>query len=176
MQCQTLLQGFAKYNNVCHTYQMLLDPLVLTYALVGCIILLVLWIIRLEIRIRKLLIGKNSRSLEDSIVSAGANLEKLNDFQKEVINHLQDVEKRLTRSIQAVETVRFNPFKGIGEGGSQSFSTTFLNENGNGAVISSLYSRDRMSVFSKPLRKFGSEFELTEEEKNVIAEAKNNLQ
>ena len=155
--------------------QMIFDPLILTYALLGCIVILVGWIIRLEIKIKKLLIGKNSRSLEDSIVSAGENLEKLNAFQKIVIEHLESVDTRLGRSIQAVETVRFNPFKGIGEGGSQSFSTAFVSENGDGAVISSLYSRDRMSVFSKPLRKFGSEFELTQEEKDVIAEAKTKL-
>ena len=155
---------------------MIFDPLVLTYALLGCIVILIGWIIRLEIKIKKLLVGKNSRSLEDSIVSAGENLEKLNAFQKIVIEHLETVDRRLGHSIQAVETVRFNPFKGIGEGGSQSFSTAFVSGNGDGAVISSLYSRDRMSVFSKPLRKFGSEFELTQEEKDVIMEAKKNIE
>jgi hypothetical protein len=42
-------------------------------------------------------------------------------------------------------------------------------------VISSLYSRDRVSVFSKPLKKFESNFELTEEEKEVIGTSKTNL-
>jgi hypothetical protein len=77
--------------------------------------------------------------------------------------------------VQAVETIRFNPFKGIGEGGSQSFSTSFLSESGKGVVISSLYSRDRVSVFSKPLDKFESTFELTPEEKDVILNSKNSL-
>ena len=81
----------------------------------------------------------------------------------------------MKRSLQSVETVRFNPFKGSGEGGNQSFSTSFVSENGDGVVISSLYSRDRISVFSKPLSKFQSSFELTDEEKKVIEDSKKNL-
>jgi hypothetical protein len=102
-------------------------------------------------------------------------LEKLNVFQKDSIEYFKNVEARLNRSIQAVETIRFNPFKGTGEGGNQSFSTAFVNKNGSGVVISSLYSRDRVSIFSKPLEKFESQFELTEEEKDVVVSAKKNL-
>ena len=126
-------------------------------------------------KIKRLLSGKNGKSLEDAIVGALGNLEKLNEFQREAISHFINVEKRLSRSVQAVETIRFNPFKGTGEGGNQSFSTSFLSENGDGVVISSLYSRDRVSVFSKPLSKFGSTVELTEEEKGVIGSSKNHL-
>lgn len=155
---------------------MIFDPLIISYALIVCVLILIGWIIRLEIKINRLLLGKNSRSLEDSIVESHKNLEKLNQFQREVIEHFVNVEKRLGRSVQAVETIRFNPFKGTGEGGNQSFSTSFVSENGNGVVISSLYSRDRVSVFSKPLEKFGSTFELTEEEKEVIKNSKNHFQ
>lgn len=119
--------------------------------------------------------GKDAKSLEDSIVSAKENIEKLDEFQRESMNYFTTVEKRLNRSIQAVETIRFNPFKGTGEGGSQSFSTSFISGDGNGVVISSLYSRDRVSVFGKPLEKFESTFELTEEEKEVINTSKNSL-
>ena len=154
---------------------MIFDPLFITYGAIGLTIILIGWIIRLEIKIKRLLKGKNARSLEDSIVETLTNLEKLNEFQKEAILHFTNVEKRLKRSIQAVETVRFNPFKGMGEGGNQSFSTSFTSENGDGVVLSSLYSRDRVSVFSKPLEKFESKFELTEEEKEVIKNSKNIL-
>lgn len=154
---------------------MILDPIYITYGLIACLVILIGWIIRLEIKIRKLLLGKNAKTLEDTIISSLQNLEKLNNFQKEAIMYFSDFEKRLKRSIQAVETIRFNPFKGTGEGGSQSFSTSFINEEGSGVVISSLYSRDRVSVFSKPLEKFESNFELTEEEKEVIENSKKTL-
>lgn len=151
-------------------------PLFLIYALTVCIVILLGLVWHLHRKIRKLLIGKNSESLEDSLFTAKANLEKLNAFQKQVISHLETVEKRLNRSVQAVETIRFNPFKGVGEGGNQSFSTAFVSENGDGVVISSLYSRDRVSIFSKPLAKFESTFELTEEEKEVVTNSKKILE
>jgi hypothetical protein len=154
---------------------MIFDPIYLTYGLVAIVVILVGWTIRLEIKIKKLLIGKDAKSLEDSIANAKENLEKLNLFQRESSLYFKNIEKRLHRSLQAIETIRFNPFKGTGDGGNQSFSTAFVSEDGDGVVISSLYSRDRVSVFSKPLKKFESNFELTEEEKEVIGTSKTNL-
>ena len=72
-----------------------------------------------------------------------------------------------------MHTVRFNPFKGTGAGGNQSFATALLNENGDGVVLSSLYSRERVSVYAKPVQKFSSEYELSGEEKQAIKSAKN---
>ena len=154
---------------------MIFDMPLIIYVAVGCIVVLLGAVLHLEIKIRRLMIGKNSESLEDSLLTAKANLEKLNAFQKIAISHLENVETRLNRSVQAVETIRFNPFKGDGVGGTQSFSTAFVSENGNGVVISSLYSRDRVSIFSKPLERFESNVELTEEEKEVVKNSKKNL-
>jgi hypothetical protein len=151
------------------------DQLTLIYIASLLTIILVGWIVRLELRIRSLLLGKDSKSLEDSLAFAKQSMEKFNDFQKSAEGNFSSMEKRLKKSVQAVKTVRFNPFKGTGDGGSQSFSTSFLSENGDGVVISSLYSRDRVSVFSKPLEKFGSSFELTQEEKEVIESSKKAL-
>lgn len=155
---------------------MIFEPIYFTYGLIVCTVILIGWIVRLEIKIKRLLLGKNAKTLEDTIVASLQNIEKLNSFQRDTVQHFASVEKRLRRSVQAVETIRFNPFKGTGDGGSQSFSTSFLSENGHGVVISSLYSRDRVSVFSKPLEKFESSFELTEEEREVIGNSKKNLQ
>ncbi len=123
----------------------------------------------------RLLAGKDGKSLEDSIANIRKAVEDLNLFRDESIEYLKLIEMRLKRSIQAVETIRFNPFKGTGVGGNQSFSTALLSEKGDGVIISSLHSRDRMSVYSKPVKKFVSEFETTEEEKTVINGAKDAL-
>ncbi len=154
---------------------LLSNQLYVLYTLLGIVLILLIWIIRLEIKLKKFLIGKNAKSLEDSIVSANTNIEKLNNFQKEVINHFKNIEKRLNRSVQSVETLRFNPFKGTGDGGNQSFSTALINQNGDGVVLSSLYSRDRISIFSKPIKKFKSDFELTEEENEVLNNSQKTL-
>ncbi len=152
-----------------------LDTASMIYVLLGLIIVLVLWIAKLEIRLRKMLRGKDVHSIEDAVVKLHDDIVGLKKFQGESIEYLKNIEARLKRSIQAVETIRFNPFKGSGEGGNQSFATALLSEKGDGVVISSLYSRDRVSVFSKPLKKFTSEFEVTQEEKEVMKTAKESL-
>lgn len=145
------------------------------YVLLGLIVLLTLWIIYLEIRIKKLLMGKNAKSLEDSILALKEAWDDYSNFKKDSIEYLKNIEARLKRSIQAVETIRFNPFKGTGSGGNQSFATAFISEKGDGVVISSLYSREHVSVFSKPLKKFESEFETSQEERSAILGAKETL-
>ena len=100
---------------------------------------------------------------------------RLKKFEQECVTYFNTVEHRLNRSIQAIETERFNPFKGEGVGGSQSFATVLISEKGDGVVISSLYSRDRISIFSKPIAKFKSAFDLTDEENNVLKKASTQL-
>ena len=152
-----------------------IDLSIVIYVLAGIIVILLACILRLEIKMRRLLAGASGKSLEDSIIRALDDIRKIQEFQKNSALYFEDVEKRLGRSVQAVETIRFNPFKGTGEGGNQSFCTAFVSENGDGVVLSSLYSRDRISVFSKPLSKFESTFEMTDEEKEVVTEAKGKL-
>jgi hypothetical protein len=119
-------------------------------------------------KIRGLLAGTNAQNFEEAGALIRKEIEELKNFRKESETYFERVEKRLQRSVQGVETIRFNPFKGTGDGGNQSFATAFVDERGNGAVISSLYTREKVSVFSKPVQKFSSEFELTEEEKDAI--------
>jgi hypothetical protein len=144
---------------------------ILTIVLLATTLLLAVWVFILERRMKRLLAGKDAKSLEDTIVSLTNDIRALEKFQSNTTTYLEDAEKRIKRSIQGVETIRFNAFKGMGEGGNQSFAIALLSEDGNGAVVSSLYSRDRMSVFAKPIKNFTSEFEMTEEEQKVVKQA-----
>lgn len=123
-------------------------------------------------KLNKFLIGIKSENIEDSLNNVSNNLCELKEFRQELEKYLASVEKRLHKSVQSVHTTRFNPFKGSGDGGNQSFATVLLSEDGNGVVISSLYSRDQMRVFSKPIKNHDSEFELSEEEREAIEIAK----
>lgn len=150
-----------------------IDPThIIIYSLVTILVILLGIIIRLEVRIGKLMRGQKGSSLENSFNSMQTDIENLHSFRKDMERYLKNVERRLRRSVQSVETIRYNPFKGTGSGGNQSFATALLDEEGNGVVLSSLYSREHVSVFSKPLKAHKSEFELTEEEQNVLDKAK----
>lgn len=150
----------------------------LIYALFSLLILTILaigWLIRLEIKLRHLLGGKNE-SLDSAISEIRKDLSAIMKYRGESEKYLESVERRIRKSVTGVETIRFNPFKGNGSGGNQSFSTAFVNEDGDGVVISSLYSREHVSVFSKPIKKMSSEYEMTAEEKESLQRAKESTQ
>lgn len=144
--------------------------------LVFFVLLLSVWLFLIERRMRKLLAGKNAQSLEGVIGALSADVSALESFRDEAKAKFALNEDRLRRSIQGVETVRFNAFKGNGEGGNQSFAVALLSEDGDGVVVSSIYARDRVSVFAKPIKNSSSEFEMTEEEKEVVHRAVKNEQ
>ena len=153
---------------------MLLDSNILLGGLALLVLILSIDLACLRWKVRKMLRGKNE-TIGDSIQSLDADIKDLEKFRSEMESYLKNVEKRLRRSSQAVETVRFNAFRGDGLGGNQSFATAIVNENGDGTVISSIYSRERVSVFSKQIGKFESDIELSEEERRAVSSAKAKL-
>ena len=154
---------------------MLLDSHILIGALAILVLILIADVFLLRQKVKKLLRGGKNESMEDVLGSLDADIKKMEAFKADMEKYLRNVEKRLRRSSQAIETIRFNAFKGDGLGGNQSFATAIVNEEGDGAVVSSLYSRDRVSVFAKPITNFASEIELSEKEKQVVSKAKNKL-
>ncbi len=147
------------------------DPQLLILFLFAVLAFLVLWVIRLELKLKRLTTGTNKENLETGLYEVQTHAREFKAFKEQVEQHLANVEKRLSRSIQHVSTVRFNPFKGSGHGGSQSFATAFLDEHKNGVVISTIHTRERVGIFSKLIKNGTSEYELTPEETTVIEEA-----
>ncbi len=148
---------------------------ILLIALAVLVVALIGWVIRLEIKLKHFLVGTGARNLEDSFIHMNKEIEDFRAFRKELELYLTNVEKRIRRSVQGVHTLRFNPFKGTGGGGNQSFATAIINEEGDGVILSSLYSREHVSIFSKPVKSHVSEFELSEEEREALAKAKHSL-
>jgi hypothetical protein len=130
------------------------------------VLVLAVWIFLIELRLKKFFKGKNAGDLESVLHNLTDELKKLNVSKEETTKYLETVERRLKQSIQHVGIVRFNPF---GDAGSnQSFAIAFLDERGDGVVISSLYSRESVRIYAKPVKNRQSEYNLTEEEKEAI--------
>jgi len=145
---------------------------ILLYTALGLIIILAIWLAVLDRRLSRILVGKNAKTLEDSILFLADKTKELSRGQKTHVEQIELILEKLETTVRGVHTVRFNPFHGTGSGGNQSFATAFVNNHGEGVVISSIYSRDRVSVYAKPLSNFTSEYELTGEEQKAIAGAK----
>ena len=125
-------------------------------------------------RLKRLALGR-AGSLEESIGILTRDTKDLLQFRTELERYLKLAEVRLRGSVAGTGLVRFNPFEGQGQGGNQSFAAAFLDEGGKGVVLSSLYARSQLGVYAKPVENWTSTYELTQEEKSAIAQAKEQI-
>ena len=140
------------------------------FIVVGVIIFLnIIWVVLTEKRLKRFFLGKKAKDLEDTISILEENIEILKKSKENIEKELIVINAKLKKSIRGLETIRFNPFHD--QGSNQSFAIGILNEDNDGVVLSSLYSRERMSIFAKPIKNGKSEYELTEEEKEALEKA-----
>ncbi|HSW89137.1 MAG TPA: DUF4446 family protein [Candidatus Saccharimonadales bacterium] len=126
---------------------------------------------RLFLHYNNLTKGTSSRSLQ-TILDA---ILKETQTSRKNIDKLQEqyatIEKQGQFHIQKIGLLRFNPFKDTG--GDQSFILALLDGKETGVVISGLYSRAGTRWFAKRIvNGKGVEYELSDEEKKAIKEAK----
>ncbi len=145
---------------------------IIIYILIGFISILFVWVILLEIKFKKLPSVKNDDRVNRKLDNLEKNVSELNIFKDKTELSIVSINSEVKKTIQGIETIRFNPFKKDGIGGNQSFATALINKEGNGIILSSLYSRERVSTFVKPIKNWSCEYELSEEEKEVLNKAK----
>ncbi len=170
VRLQSTQRGYNVAMNISPDQLFIAVIVLATLAIALVIVVIILWL-----KMKRFLVSADAHNIGDSLQAVSGDLSDLKSFRGEMESYLGTVEKRLRKSVQSVHTVRFNPWQGTGEGGAQSFATAFMNEEGDGVVLSSLYSRDHVSVFGKPLKKHGSQHELSTEEKQAVDEAKKGL-
>jgi hypothetical protein len=137
------------------------------------VLLLLIWLIIVHVRLGQVLKQQNllvsgapGRDLEPprdghppQAQDAAAKVESLD-------HPARQMEEALSHNLR-LGVVRFNPFEDTG--GDQSFAIALVDKQGDGVVISSLHGRKETRVYAKPLKKRGSDYSLTEEEKEAIA-------
>lgn len=147
------------------------SPLLLgMYGLGLVAFILAIHAIILERRMKKLFRGQSARSLENIIAEMQSKLIAHNAHAVKNSNDIANLAEKLRKRIRNVSTLRFKPFEDAGS--TQSFAIAIIDDEANGVILSSLYTRDRMSVFAKPVQNGKSEYELTNEEKSVLESAK----
>ncbi|XKT74184.1 MAG: DUF4446 family protein [Patescibacteria group bacterium UBA2163] len=146
-------------------------PVLLALSIIG--IVLLICVIFLNIRINRLTKGKSGTSLEDIIVSLETRVGQLESHAQTTERALENVDGRLAHSVRGVALTHFDPFQNAG--GQQSFVAALVNEGGNGIVLSGIHSRDGVRVYAKEVKTFTSERELSDEENQVIKQARQSL-
>lgn len=100
--------------------------------------------------------------LEDCIDKTNGVIEK----NKELEYQLSTIKRNMYYCVQKIGVIRFNAFDNVGS--DLSFSIALLDNNDDGVVLSSLYSRDSSSTYAKPVSGGKSKYALSAEEIKAI--------
>jgi len=153
---------------------------ILFWVLCGVVVLMLAWNVIIELRIIKInkklaafFQGEKGEDLEGVLFEQIKRLRNQDKDIKELFQITKDLGQMATRSIQKAAVVRFNPFGDTG--GNQSFAISLLDNEDNGIVISSLYSREGMRVYAKPVKKGKSKYQLSVEEQESIVTAQKTI-
>jgi hypothetical protein len=84
-------------------------------------------------------------------------------------SRLQNLETKMETSKRYVGVVRYDAFEDVG--GSQSFALAVYDENGDGAVITSMVGRAECRVYAKEIKQGRADRDLSKEEQAAIQAA-----
>jgi hypothetical protein len=147
--------------------------IVLLFLIILALGTLVIWqelrLRQLSNSFRRLMTGRGGTDLESALSDFVARMDHVERSTQAMESRVGTVETRLPHVVQHVGVVRFNPF--ADKGGDQSFAMAILDDQANGAVISTIHSRVEVRVYAKPVIGGQSTYTLTAEEKDAIARA-----
>jgi hypothetical protein len=83
---------------------------------------------------------------------------------------LVELERVARREVPRVGFVRYNAFSDVGS--ELSYALALLNTEGDGVVVSSIFSREETRTFGKRVRKFQGEQDVSKEERAAISLAR----
>lgn len=109
--------------------------------------------------------GDLVRAMDELLASEKKNSTEIKKLAREVL----DLSKMQLVPMQKLGLVRFNPFNETG--GDQSFCLCLLDGEGNGFLLTTLHTRDRTRVYTKPVSGGRSKYELSQEESRALGEA-----
>lgn len=124
---------------------------------------------RLLKRYRLLLQGPTGQDLEQILLNQNAAIEHVQSQLSELSRHVATLTADGRLHVQRVAMLRFNAFPDTG--GDLSFAIALLDAHHNGIVLSSLYGRNESRVYAKPIQAGQSTYTLSDEEKQVLAQA-----
>lgn len=149
---------------------------VVIFAIASTIILLLTgWIAYLNFRFNRLVKTAHKDNIEKSLVEIYDYLEKNHKQNHDILNRVALLDKKIHSSPRGLGLIIFKAFDGMKSGGTNSFALALVNENGDGAIMSTLHSRDRVNVYSKEIKSFKSPVMLTQEEQQALTKAQNSL-
>lgn len=84
----------------------------------------------------------------------------------ELLDRIGALEATAARHLQHVGFVRFNAFPDVGS--ELSYALAVVDNNGNGFLVSSIYSREEVRTYAKAIQRFAADKEVSAEEQQAL--------
>lgn len=118
--------------------------------------------------------GKTGKDLEGVLLEIAKQTENNTTTQQKLYKKVQELIHATNNSYSNIGIIRFNPFQDTGS--NQSFVVALLNNEQDGFLLTSLFTRQGTNVYAKPILNAQSEFQLTQEEEQAIHIATSKIQ
>ncbi len=125
---------------------------------------------KLKSKYNKFMNGSSGASIEDVLNDCIEKANAVADKNKDIEYQLNTVRRNMYYCVQKVGVIRYNAFDNVGS--DLSFSIAILDNNDDGFVLSSLYSRDSSSTYAKPVTGGKSKYALSAEEIKAVDTAR----
>ena len=120
-------------------------------------------------RYEAMMAGSGVEDLESLLIDLKTQSDMLEEGQREQQVLIETAQNKIRGMKSKVAVKRYNAF---GERGNDlSFSLAIVDDNRNGIVLTSLHNRENSYIYSKPVEGGESQYPLSPEEKEVIAQA-----
>jgi Protein of unknown function (DUF4446) len=149
----------------------------LVYLVLALVVVLALLVLGLAVRLRQLrrtytrLLGGGS-SEEDILAAVARHVDAVERLQGKLSligRETANLRQRISSLVRTVGFTRYDAFPDTG--GQLSWSAAFLDEAGDGIVLSAIHGRNESRTYAKPVKAGRSAHNLSEEEMSAIATA-----
>lgn len=149
----------------------LASTICLTFILLILCIISLCKIRALKKRLNKFMSVSSGENIEKMLINYGNDVREVIGKHEQIISSIASINERLRYCIQKVGVVRYNPFEDVG--GELCFAVAFLDNNDNGVVLNSVYSREGCYIYAKPIEKgICEKYKLSDEEIQAIKNAR----
>lgn len=115
----------------------------------------------------------NGNNLEEMMKNYIKKVKEVETKNEEIISFCKVLDENMKKCTQKIGIVRYNAFKDTGS--DLSFSLAILDDYNNGVVLNGIYARDSSNIYAKPIENGESKYVLSNEEKEAINRAINNI-
>ena len=155
-----------------------IDPGFLVIAMMGIMIFVLLYMVRVSMKLTRFLKrykifmrGKDAVSLEMAFAQRFADVDKIEEITKMHTNEIRRIKEIQGRTANKIGIVKYDAFPDVG--GRLSFALAMLDESDSGFVLNAIHGREGCYTYVKEIVKGESYVVLGQEEKEALRQAVN---